>query len=244
MPIPKLVHQFWTSPEGQDIPPDVKPNMASIRSTHPDYEVRLWKLDDVRKALSQPTMLQPLRYISAEKDRHDGGFFSLDFIDAVMACRFPSMQSDLIRFALVYWYGGFWSDLKNRFLSSFMDELIHLDQPVFPEHPHIAGAPPSRDRYCSAFFGAPPRHPLILACIKDMCSKVHARDEKGGIYNVASGSMVVRVIRNHTPPGGNPPIHVMRVDDTWNVLMKRVAASYNAGDKHWSVRQKTESLYF
>src|SRR5262245_33732166 len=102
-PIPRLVHLFWTPPRGQDIaiPGEVEHHISEWRRLHPAYWVRVWSLDEVEELSTQ--------------------IRKFPVWESVNACRFEAMQSDIVRLAILYQFGGVYSDLKNLPLRPFLD---------------------------------------------------------------------------------------------------------------------------
>lgn len=221
--IPAIVHQFWTPPVGAapDLPEDIAKNVAAWRRLHPEYGHRLWSFDGVAPRLEDI----------------DG----VCALDAVRRCRFPAMQSDIVRLALVYLDGGVWSDLKNLPLRPFLDEVC-TDPLVLCEHPPTHQVP-DRDEYLTNnFFAAEPRHPFVRACLEQAVQNVNSGLTDGGVVAITGLAMMMRVRHRLQKAGQMPRYRFLPKEDVWGRTMKRTSASYNAVG-HWSQRQKTEPLY-
>ena len=224
MTIPKLIHQYWSGENGNvcKIPPDQVVNTNSWDTTHPDFLHKIWHLQEIESLLSN--------------------FHGLNVLDCVRACRFVAMQSDIIRMALVYEYGGIWSDIKNLVLQPFLHNFLELDYPFITEHPSTAIRPHPNDYLCNALFGAPPQSDMIFDILTAVCFNINSRI-RGGVYGVTGGSVILKVIaraqQNNTPY----QFLTLRYNETWGIRVKRTSATYNNGGRHWSERQKTESLY-
>ncbi len=82
--IPRRVHLFWSDPrQGQaPLPDDVAHNVHAWRRTFPDFEVTVWMRDELRELLVD--------------------FHGSPASDALRICRFPNVQSDIARLALLY----------------------------------------------------------------------------------------------------------------------------------------------
>lgn len=225
--IPKRVHLFWTSPPGDDggIPADALINVNEWRRLHPDYDVTVWSLEEV-EALATAIASLPLK-------------------ESIRACRFEAMKSDIARLVLVHQFGGYYSDLKNRPLVPFLREITHIDKLIVTEHP------PSIDdfqgRACNAFLGAMAGNPFILQFLEEVCNNIAAR-VIAGVAGVTGNACLRKLIMRSTKSGLDE-VYMIPSATAWgtkstNGWMKRVSISYNRGmTTHWSVRQKTESLY-
>ena len=81
-PIPKIIWLYW---EGS-LPSLVKRCMERIQSMHPDYQVHILGVDNVQT------------------------YCSFDLQQMVVQKATPQQRADLIRFNLIYQYGGIWLD--------------------------------------------------------------------------------------------------------------------------------------
>ena len=236
MTIPKIIHQLWIpSKDTERLPSDIQENIDTIKRTHPEYSIKLWNLVELEKNFSK-------------NGNHTPGsttveMLNLNLMEALCACRFPAMISDIVRLAVIYEYGGFWNDLKNYYLDSFLDKLTAIEKPIFVEHPPMENDPDPKDRFCNAFIGAKSKDKFIYLCLEEAIRRVQNRMDKGGVYGTTGGSLIMHILRKNTSTEGCLPIHPLRHKEFWNVRIRRTAASYNKGDQHWSILQKTESLY-
>lgn len=216
--IPRLIHTFWTSDSGDNVPlpADVVANLATWTAHHPGVDLRIW---DGRSAVE------------------------LGVADLLDIAKFPAMKSDIVRLAAVHKFGGVWSDLKNRCVSPFLDDL--LDCQVF-----VADHPPTVDRaktqayLCNAFFGAAAGDDFMAACLAEVRSLVGGRSRKyDGVYAITGPGMMDRMFHRYLAK--NPSWRFRRVprDWLWPNRLTRTAASYNAGGRHWRERQSVEDVY-
>lgn len=220
MTIPKINHQLWISQDGQAIPKDIIKNIKSWQQSHPSFDHILWGLEDLKEEL--------------------GNFYNLNVWQYVKQCRFPAMQSDLIRLALVYKHGGFWNDLKNYSMKPFMQDYINVNLPVFAQHfptelpnravPHIA----------NGFMASPPQDSLVWECLVSACNNIENRADMG-VFGLTGGGLISTVIRSNKD-NQNRYILIPH-EQVWNSNIKRSGGSYNDNGKHWSVRQKVESPF-
>lgn len=66
---------------------------------------------------------------------------------------------------------------------------------------------------------------------------------KGGVYGITGAGVMMRTLENHN--NNNTPLDYCLIKHTKlrDVNIKREGGSYNDGNQHWSIRQKSESLY-
>jgi len=218
--VPLMVHQLWIPPDGADVPKDIQRNVERWSQLHPGLSHRLWRLEDL-----EPT-LQDVN--------------GLEVLDAVRLCRFPTMQSNIIRLALLYAYGGFWSDLKNLPQRRFLEELLD-EELILVEHQPMPV--PKPDGYLTnSFMGAVVHHPFIFACLTEAVAGVMRRDTGGSLSTVTGLVMLNRMVKRKEQTGGLPTHRFLRRSEAWVDFMKRTSASYQSGGRHWSLR-KSEPLY-
>ncbi len=222
MSIPKIIHQFWISNSGNELPDDVIKNIQSWEETHPDFIRVVWTLPQLSMLLEN--------------------FHGLKVLQCIQACRFPAMQSDLIRLAMIYEHGGFWSDLKNYALRPFLYDLLGYDSPVLAEHWPVKNPPEIESHLVNSFFAAPKQDEYIWACLEKACGNVNKR-KKRGVFGLTGAGVMMRVL-DHMKCSGNPcDYHLIEHSELWNINLKRLGGSYNDGNQHWSIRQKTELPY-
>jgi len=222
MSIPKIIHQFWISSSGNIIPDDVKANIETWHNTHPDFISITWTLPRLSKLLEN--------------------FHGLNVLECIQACRFPAMQSDLIRLAMVYEHGGFWSDLKNYAIDAFLCDLLEYDIPVLAEHWPIEKCPYMEPHLLNSFFGAPKYNEFIWLCLKQACENITTR-KKLGVFGLTGAGVMMNVLKQMEHSGNACNYHLLEHSVLWGKHLKREGGSYNDGNQHWSIRQKTESLF-
>ena len=218
--IPLMVHQLWISPDGSDVPKDIQHNVGRWAELHPGLNHRLWRLKDLEHTLES--------------------IAGLPVLEAVRVCRFPTMQSNIVRLSLLYEYGGFWSDLKNLPRRRFLEELLN-EELILVEHQPMPV--PKPDGYLTnSFMGAVAHHPFVFACLAEAVAGVTRRDTGGSVSTVTGLVMVNRVLWRKVQGGQGPAHRLLRRPEAWADFMKRTAASYQSGGRHWSLR-KSEPLY-
>lgn len=214
----RTLHFFWTSPEGNaSIPDDISKNIDLWKSTHPEYRRIIW--DEAR-----------VKTLATDNGRHD-------VADAMDASRLLAMKSDIARVALMVFEGGVYSDLKNKPLASFLDDMSDQSAPLVTQHP------PTIDNYerfiCNALLIGSPGQAFFKEYLDLIVGNVNGR-KPGGVHDVTGGGALKRTL-------GNPfrsDVVVKMADEVWGPqgaprFVTRTGASYNgAGNKnHWSKLQ-------
>lgn len=223
--IPFVVHQLWLEPPGDqtgsfELPADVQRNVSTWNQHHPTVHHRIWRKGDLDAELSNVN--------------------GLNVLEAVNLCRFPTMQSNLIRLSLLYLYGGFWSDLKNFVNRPFLASLADNDL-VLVEHQPMPNPPPA-GYLTNSFVGARPHNEFLFECLNEGIEGIKAR-RTGSLSGVTGLVLMNRVFQRRLKEGTTPKHHFVSREEAWSYLMKRMSASYQADGKHWSEMQKTASLY-
>jgi hypothetical protein len=165
-------------------------------------------------------------------------FYGLALLTRINECRFPAMQSDIVRLALLYEYGGFWSDLKNYVLCPFVDDLIQHDKIVLAEHWPAKTPAKYHPRLLNGFLGAPKKNKYIWMWLVDIDENIRLR-KKRGVVGLTGAGVIMRRIEQIN----KADYHLIKHNALWNTTIKRVGGSYNDGDQHWSIRQKEETHF-
>jgi mannosyltransferase OCH1-like enzyme len=95
--VPKIIHQIWI---GKEVPKEFADYINSWKEKHPDWEYRLWTQHDIASF----------------------GFVNKKYI---LESRNPGEISDLMRYEILYRYGGVYIDMDFECLHS-LDELHYL----------------------------------------------------------------------------------------------------------------------
>lgn len=219
--IPRIIHFFWTSNDTPALPEDVSQNVRTWETHHPEFLVKVWSLEELRPLMAD---LRGLR-----------------IAEAVDASRFAAMKSDLIRLALLYVYGGFWSDLKNRCLAPCLDELLD-GPPVFIEHQPTTQLPDKPHYLTNSLLGSAPGEPFWLECLREAVGLISKRSTNFGVFGTTGAGMIMRVMKRHLS-GAHGWEHCILPQSTWGSKIVRTGAAYNANGQHWRERENTESIY-
>jgi len=121
-PAIRHVHQILINDSGsipKELPFVVSENIESIKRHHPQAEYHLWDRTELRAFI-------------AEK-------FTTDVLTAFDALTAYALKADLGRYCLLYYYGGLYSDLSNRFLNPI---VVRGNRRIacFREHKPLHGA--------------------------------------------------------------------------------------------------------
>jgi mannosyltransferase OCH1-like enzyme len=227
--IPKLIHFVWLppSPGESELPKDMQRHVLEWRRLNPDFEIKIWGYAD----------LQPL---SVLESTNIGKYLHL--------CRFEAMKSDIARLAIIYEQGGFYSDLKNLPLQSFLDELSLANEALVVEHsPTIARW---EGKIMNSFLAGPPKHEFFRECLIRIEYKLARR--LGTDVASTTGAGPLGAVIAARQQSAFVDYRIIPSQQAWGAQggepsgwMKRTSASYNGPQmkSHWSVRQKTEGIF-
>ncbi len=223
MSIPKIIHQLYLSDNSTlDLPKDLLQNINSWGDTHPEFIHVVWSLNRLSGLL---------------KDFH-----GLNVLECVKSCRFPAMQADLIRLALIYEYGGFWSDLKNIAMQEFLSLYVASNIPCLVDHPPSNRRPEPNGHLTNSFFGAPAKSKFIWCCLDKICKNVRRR-VGNNVYEISGPVVFMDVIKQQKEKSDPVNFYLIRYYELWEKVLMRTSASYDKKQQHWSERQKKETLY-
>lgn len=221
--IPKNIHQLWIPPAHLDkIPDDVLPQINAWKTLHPDYNHKVWTIDEVAASLPDSRSERMLK--------------------AVKLARFEAMKADIIRLYLLSEFGGFWSDLKVVPRRRWLDEYRSKDL-VLVEHFPFAQLPNPAGVLTNNLIGAKAKNAFIDACIDRVHRNIDARLSTS-VWHVAGIKVYMEVYsewqRRH---GSSMNTEVLKSESVWGHIVDIGSGSYSADIRHWSVREKNESIY-
>lgn len=223
MSIPKIIHQFWTpSSNRQNIPNEELKNIRSWEKTHPDFIVITWSIKSLSKLLNN--------------------FYGLNILECIKCSRFPAMQSDLVRLAVLYEYGGFWNDLKNRPTQPFLKDYLGSEKIILAEHWPTEVPGIYSPRILNGFIGAPAKDKLIWQWLAQAEKNISERKSKG-VVGLTGAGVIMKIISSEDEHSYNSDYLLIPKELLWGEYIHRSSGSYNAKDQHWSSRQKSESPY-
>lgn len=223
MSIPKIIHQFWTpSLTTHDIPEEELKSIASWEKTHPDFIRITWSMKSLSIFLED--------------------FYGLKLLTCIECCRFPAMQSDLIRLAVLYAFGGFWNDLKNQSNQPFLYHYLEHDKLILAEHWPMKTPGKYPHRIANGFIGAPEKNSLIWKWLKQAEENISKRQQKGTVGLTGAG-VIMKIINNKERHDYSTDYMLIPHQLLWKGYIKRSSGSYNNAKQHWSIRQQSESPY-
>lgn len=133
--IPKIIHQIWI---GTKLPDEFKQYVESWRMYHPDWEYKLWTQDDIPH-------------------------LTLRNRECIEQSRNPGEISDLLRYEILYQYGGVYLDVDFECLRS-LDSLHYL-------YDFYIGIQPLDSDLVQlgiGIIGSIPGHPILNGCIEQI----------------------------------------------------------------------------
>lgn len=131
--IPKIIHQIWL---GSPLPENLKILQKTWQQKHPDWEYHLWTDKDIEK-------------------------IGLEKIELYKKTKNFGAKSDILRYELLYKFGGLYVDTDFECLKSFSG-LHHLTD-------FYAGIfSPGKICINNGLIGASPKHPIIKNCIQQL----------------------------------------------------------------------------
>jgi mannosyltransferase OCH1-like enzyme len=223
MPIPKFIHQLWIDPFGASLPlpKDSAQNLQQWRASHPDFDHRLWCLDELEHVLPE--------------------YFGATFRRVIPPVRFPAMQADIARLFILAAFGGIWIDLKVIPRTRFLDQLLHYRLVLIEHFPAPKGADPT-GILTNSFIASEPWHEFLLRCLQIVVAKVDRRCNEDVWMMTGPGALMAARSELRT----SDTLYDARVlghQLVWNDLLALGTGSYNYYGRHWSRRQKAEPLY-
>ena len=156
--IPKEIHQIFFSFNGSKLEdfPLFKDSIKSMKEKNPDFAHRLWSEMDIEHLIK--------RY----HPKHLDFYYNLDY---------DIMRHDFARMVLLYEFGGFYCDLDNVALKSFLPLTEH--KIVLSTIKHIK--PKHREFVINDFMGFKPKHPLPLYYL-NQCQENYLQKKSIDVY--------------------------------------------------------------
>ena len=149
--IPKIIHQIWLGPSA--IPQNYKYYLETWKKHHPNWEFKIW----------------------TEKEILAENFTSMDLYQKA---RNYAEKSDIVRYEILYRYGGLYIDTDIECYSSF-DELHHKYNFYVNMEPPAVNK--KRVSILNAMIGSVPNHPIFskaLANIRNNWDSIEENFEK------------------------------------------------------------------
>lgn len=139
--IPKIIHQIWI---GGPIPDVFKKYMKTWQDMHPDWQYIVWTDEKIKE-------LFPL-YNQAFFDQADG----------------MGVKSDLLKWEIVYRFGGVYADVDHECLQSF--DLFHH---TYDFYTALQPFDANFIQLGASLFAARPGHPILKHCIETIKDDWH-----------------------------------------------------------------------
>lgn len=161
--IPKMLHFIWI---GKPMPEHLEHNLKEWRRLHPEWLTYLWTEKNI------PDLRHQELYRAAPK---------LVPQDAV-----EQFRADIIRYELLYDFGGFYADVDTRPLRNIESALVGLE---------VFAAAEDRNWVGNTYLGAIPGHPIFHDLISGLAFNV--RRLRGKRPNHLSGPRYLTPIWRH-----------------------------------------------
>jgi mannosyltransferase OCH1-like enzyme len=146
--IPKIIHQIWI---GKEVPKELINFQKSWQIMHPTWEYRLWTQHDI------PSMqLRNRMYIEQAQN--------------------PAEKADLLRYEILYQYGGFYVDMDFQSLQP-LDTLNYMYDFVIGLQPLDCGLV----QLGIGLIGSIPGHPLLDKCLNMIEANFNTIDKTAGV---------------------------------------------------------------
>ncbi len=226
--IPRIIHQIWINPKdggsAGGLPAVVDLRCKKWRELHPTFLYRRWQLDDIV-------------CLAGDEEK-----FGARTQTALAVLRFPAAQADVARLFLLYYFGGFYVDLKLDPKRDFLRELLEFEL-VLTEHFPKQNLPVPNGFLINSFIGAKPNSEYIGRVLDRVLCNVEAR-QKSSIFDI-TGPINFGAIRAQMTAAARSLgyFKMLKHEETWEILFSVAGAPYNDDGMHWSVRGATESVY-
>ena len=160
--IPKIIHQIWVGPH--PFPNKCKVLQKTWKKHHPDWKYKLWTDADVKE-------LDLINEAAYEKAKNYG------------------QKSDILRYEILYKYGGLYVDTDFECFRAF--DIFHH---CLDFYTGIAGlSNKGAFGLINALIGCAPGHPIIKACIETM--NISDKPHSSWIFNIMHTTGPAHLVR-------------------------------------------------
>ena len=159
--IPKKIHQIWL---GSEPPADLLELSETIKKFNPDFEYRLWRDADIAE-------------------------FGLQQDAAYKAAKNWGERADILRYHILYKYGGFYCDMDILAIKSF-EPLCHGAGLIVG----VSNLPTIEAN--NAVMGAAPRHPVIKELKKNIVARTSHEGRRLTTISRTGPAYLSRTIQN------------------------------------------------
>ena len=208
--IPRRIIQFWD----KDVPQDVQKLMQTWRTFNPQYEYHLYNDEIARQFLDEN--------------------FDNRVLSAYDSCAFPEMKSDILRYAALYIYGGFYVDADESCISA-IENVIDIESEL------VTYKRPLTQVWAIGFIGCIPRHPVLHDALYQAVRNVHEKISNN-LWLVTGNPVFSKILDEYILLYNSHVVKMYTVDD-----YRRIARFHNDDlaykEKHWSKLQKEKSIF-
>jgi hypothetical protein len=115
---------------------------------------------------------------------------------------------------------------------------------VLTEHFPLPQRPEPNGFLINGFIGAVPRSEIVSDALDRAMANIRKR-KSGSIFDITGPAnlMMAREAFLQSHPHRAREIHVIPHAEGWGKMWQLGSASYNDGDLHWSIREKSESPF-
>jgi len=212
MTIPQKIIQIWC----QGTPPDdVKNAMESWKKFHPEFDYILF--DDV----------QAVDFLKEHFDQK--------VLSAYKICTIPAMRSDLLRYALLYKFGGIYIDADEQCLRN-LEEWLDFEQSF------ICLERENNKIIINGFIASEPNHPILIFTINTVVEKILHRTfiNMWEITGAGTFAPIVRKFLEYKPE--EQGIKVLPFLEVYRKHTKVPKLLYRK-EEHWSKIQEIKPIF-
>jgi mannosyltransferase OCH1-like enzyme len=195
MPIPKIIHQTWKT---EAVPPQWRSYQQKVKALHPGWEYRLWTDDN--------------------NDRFVREYFP-DFYNIYATFPKNIMRADVIRYLVMYQYGGLYLDLDYEMLTTFRYTTETLVLPVSRD----LSLGDKRDLLGNCIFASEPGHVFWKDMIGDLILHPPAITHYEDVLHTTGPEFLSRIFYK-----GNYPDACLPEKSVYHPMSPRSKSDYRA----------------
>jgi mannosyltransferase OCH1-like enzyme len=217
--VTKIIHQFWTGPE---MPSAVKDAVASWAEINADYDCRLWNEEAAYSFLEE--------------------YFEGEILSLFKRSTIPAFKSDLIRYALLFIFGGLYVDTDMKALRPLSPSLPRRARLIVTYVDREDKGLPVIIK--NDFLAARPGNEIFLSLLDGICRNCEAAAKSRKPYNIHSISgptLLKSAILSRANEEFGSVLAIPRLDA--KLYFGGVKINYDEIGGHWSEVQKTQDLF-
>ena len=204
--IPQQIVQFWNT---EVPPPDISDLIASWRTSHDDFEHRLFNDESA--------------------DQYLGEFFSREVRQAFRRAEQPAQRADIFRLACLALEGGYYVDVDDLCLAR-IDTFVPAYVKMFCYQENYA-------TIANNFIGAAPRHPVIVRALRLAVDAVNRGDRDVVWLSTGPGLLTrafAQIVAEKPSSDWLNETIVLELWEAHRLIGIHCPAVYKNTDQHWS----------